>query len=382
MTLRLGTQYVSDMRHVVLLALSASFASLVGATQADVATDILQGKQLYSTWCAGCHGADPRQSQPRLAANKPQVLADAIRLVSEMSFLSTVLTSVDVADIASYIGSVADTGVPVLNPTPASIEFGDETTDVPSAERTLLLTNLGSATLTITAIEATPDDYTFSGSCVGTRKPNSTCALLIRFTPSAAGPIPGALSVAIAELPTAMSISLTGAGRLAEGTPAPIVVEYYAPALDHYFVTADLAEQAFVDAGGAGQWLRTGNAFRGGGDTAVCRFYGNVATNPATGEPFGPNSHFYTADAGECTALQSLFDPDAPSWRFESLDFSTGTVVGGSCAAGKAPVYRAYNDGSARGIASNHRITTNRTAIDQVVARGWIDEGPVMCAPR
>jgi len=45
------------------------------------------------------------------------------------------------------------------------------------------------------------------------------------------------------------------------------------------------------------------------------------------------------------------------------------------------PVYRAYNDGQARGIDSNHRITTSVQAIDDVVARGWKAEGIVMCAP-
>jgi cytochrome c553 len=346
------------------------------------ALDVTHGQQLYTTWCAGCHGADPKQSQPRLAANKPQVLIDAIDLVTEMAFLKTVLSQVDIADIAAYIGSVASTGVPVLNPTPASIEFGYQDVGEPSIERTLLLTNLGSAPLSITRITAGPADYAISGECLGLRKPNSTCALQVRFTPSAAGPIAGTATVTFAEAVAPMTVSLTGAGRLAEGTPGPIVVEYYEPELDHYFLTADAAEQAFVDAGGAGRWLRTGNAFRGGGSTQVCRFYGNGLTDPATGLPFGPNSHFYTADAAECAGLQAIFDAAAPSWRFESLDFATDRPRGGACPDGTAPVFRAYNNGSARGIASNHRITTNRTAIDQVVARGWIDEGVVMCAPR
>ena len=49
----------------------------------------------------------------------------------------------------------------------------------------------------------------------------------------------------------------------------------------------------------------------------------------------------------------------------ESLDFSASPVVAGACSAGTVPVYRAYNTGSSRGIESNHRITTNRTAIGQ-----------------
>ena len=62
--------------------------------------------------------------------------------------------------------------------------------------------------------------------------------------------------------------------------------------------------------------------------------------------------------------------------------FATARPIGSACPDGTAPVFRAYNNGSARGIASNHRITTNRTAIEQVAGRGWIDEGIVMCAPR
>ncbi len=73
------------------------------------------------------------------------------------------------------------------------------------------------------------------------------------------------------------------------------------------------------------------------------------------------------------------------SWTFESLDFvstpPTAGGVNGACPAGTAPVYRAYNNGYARGVDSNHRITGSLTAIQQVVNRGWVNEGVVMCAP-
>ena len=46
--------------------------------------------------------------------------------------------------------------------------------------------------------------------------------------------------------------------------------------------------------------------------------------------------------------------------------------AGGGCFDGTTPVYRAYNNGFARGIDSNHRITNNQAAIQAVVARGWI----------
>ena len=46
------------------------------------------------------------------------------------------------------------------------------------------------------------------------------------------------------------------------------------------------------------------------------------------------------------------------------------------------PVYRAYNNGYALGIESNHRFSTDPSAIQEVVAQGWIDEGVRFCAPQ
>ena len=115
--------------------------------------------------------------------------------------------------------------------------------------------------------------------------------------------------------------------------------------------------------------------FKQGGTTPVCRFYGSVTP--------GPNSHFYTAVESECTLLKNLqasTPATQPRLNFESLDFITTPAVGGVCPTNTMPVYRAYNNGSALGKDGNHRFTTNVSSIAQVVARGWINEGVVMCA--
>jgi uncharacterized protein DUF5648 len=156
------------------------------------------------------------------------------------------------------------------------------------------------------------------------------------------------------------------------------VVEFYNTILDHYFITADANEATAIDNGNSGPgWSRTGDTFKVGGDTFVCRFYGSLSP--------GPNSHFYTADADECAFLKQL-QAGTPAtdrrWNFESNDFSTTPAVNRDCPAGLVPVYRAYNNGFARNIDSNHRITSNAAAIQAVVTRGWIDEGVVMCAPQ
>lgn len=160
------------------------------------------------------------------------------------------------------------------------------------------------------------------------------------------------------------------------------VVEFYEPSLNHYFITGDPQEQAIVDSGYVGNWRRTGNTFKAGGTVPVCRFYGNTNIVPGIGSRFGPNSHFFTADAGECDLLNALYKSNEKSWKFESYDFFATPAINRTCPAGLEPVYRAYNNGFAEGIDSNHRITNNPNAIYEVVAQGWIDEGVVFCAPR
>ncbi|MBK8742833.1 MAG: hypothetical protein IPM02_26625 [Betaproteobacteria bacterium] len=159
------------------------------------------------------------------------------------------------------------------------------------------------------------------------------------------------------------------------------VAEFYNTNLNNYFITADANEAVAIDSGSAGPgWGRTGRTFKSGGNLAVCRFYGSQVP--------GPNSHFYTVSPAECQGLKDAQFPagdprraTVKSWNFESLDFLSTEPSLGACPVGKVPVYRAYNSGFSQNIDSNHRITSSPAAIKEVVARGWTDEGMVMCAP-
>jgi subtilisin family serine protease len=156
------------------------------------------------------------------------------------------------------------------------------------------------------------------------------------------------------------------------------VIEFYNTNLDNYFITANASEASAIDSGSAGPgWMRTGNTFKSGGSTPVCRFYGSQSP--------GPNSHFYTVDPGECASLkqiQATTPATQKRWNFESLDFVSTPPANGACPSGTLAVFRAYNNGFTRGVDSNHRITSSQTAIQEVVARGWSNEGVVMCAPQ
>jgi hypothetical protein len=172
--------------------------------------------------------------------------------------------------------------------------------------------------------------------------------------------------------------------EVAANTPSDAtIVEFHNAALGHYFITADAAEAAAIDAGSAGPgWARTGQAWktwkRGPipGATQVCRFYGSTDIDPSTKSRRGPNSHFYTVQPGECAGVKL----DA-GWTYEGAgSFWMLKAVNGSCAPGTRPIYRAYNNGYARND-SNHRYTTSATIYSQMVAAGWSGEGVVMCAP-
>jgi len=164
------------------------------------------------------------------------------------------------------------------------------------------------------------------------------------------------------------------------------VVEYYSEALDHYFMTAAPDEAALLDGGGMGGWKRTGHEFKAWlrmGDAPpnakpVCRFYAS-----------GPNSHFYTADPGECEqikAVEAYQRADAQArgqpflgWAFENIAFYALTPENGQCAPGTTPVYRAYNDRAPQND-TNHRFMSDaRQRVAMLMT--WLDEGVAFCSP-
>ncbi|MEN9560610.1 MAG: hypothetical protein RLZZ502_1821 [Pseudomonadota bacterium] len=162
------------------------------------------------------------------------------------------------------------------------------------------------------------------------------------------------------------------------------VVEFYNTNLKHYFIAAEASEVTAIESGAAGAgWVRTGETFTvwktaasaPSGAQPVCRFYG-----------MGPNSHFFTAVAAECTALRQQ-NPgnvlNTTSWFLENTAFFYVPIAsGGSCASGQTPVTRFYNNrGLNVGINdANHRFVVSSSVASAMAAQGWVNEGVVFCA--
>jgi serine protease len=193
------------------------------------------------------------------------------------------------------------------------------------------------------------------------------------FHPSAAGTRRANLVIDAAQLPALAILSIVGHGVDPAVASAVSVVEYHHSPSGQYFVTAEPAEQAFLDAGGLGAtWLRTGFSFRATApdatiDVPVCRFFGTPGV--------GPNEHFYTGDATECAKVRA-----DPLWQAEGVAFRAALPVGGACAAGRAAVVRLWlPGGEAQG--SRHRYLVDAIEIARMGSAGWVVEGPVFCAP-
>ncbi len=151
-------------------------------------------------------------------------------------------------------------------------------------------------------------------------------------------------------------------------------VEYYAPSLDHYFITAFPEEQVALDRGfPVAGWTRTGVSFAAygaGGPRALppaCRFFGTPG--------LGVNSHFYTVIPSECAAVKRN-----PGWTFEANAFNAASPTVGLCPDGTRPLYRMYNNGMR--ASPNHRYVTDLAAASRMTAAGWLLEGTAMCLPQ
>lgn len=154
--------------------------------------------------------------------------------------------------------------------------------------------------------------------------------------------------------------------------PYSLVYEYYNTGLKHYFRTTGAEESQSILTGGAGAgWRDTKDyflAWRDGaqGAVPVCRFYGTPGK--------GPNSHFYTADAGECAQVKK-----DPGWTYEGIAYYVKLPVNGNCPADTIAIYRIYNNRWMHND-SNHRFTTDTSVVQDLVGQGWVSEGTVMCA--
>jgi alpha-tubulin suppressor-like RCC1 family protein len=168
--------------------------------------------------------------------------------------------------------------------------------------------------------------------------------------------------------------------------PRLTMTEYRNAALDYYFITSRYQEKLLFKAV-APDFQPTGLSFKVSpsvllaGTQPITRFYfDKVAKGASRG------SHFYTLVDAERAALNGLNPANANTPKLpqnegtDSFAFAPAVEgVGGSCAAGQTPLYRAFRGNARFADDPNHRFTTDLALYNSLVTQGWDGEGVKIC---
>lgn len=117
-------------------------------------------------------------------------------------------------------GAAATTAEPAVTLSATTLTFRSTAVGTTSRARRLRLTNTGTADLAIGAISVT-GDFVQQNDCPASLAPRVSCTVRVGFTPAAAGPRTGALSVASNAAGSPHSVALSGNGTLGRGSTRP-----------------------------------------------------------------------------------------------------------------------------------------------------------------
>ena len=112
-------------------------------------------------------------------------------------------------------------GTPTLSPNP--LNFGNVTVNTASGVQQILLTNNNISALTISSVAisgANAAEFSESNTCPATLPANNSCAILVTFTPTAAGAATATVTLTDNATTSTSTVALTGTGVAAAGTPA------------------------------------------------------------------------------------------------------------------------------------------------------------------
>jgi len=103
----------------------------------------------------------------------------------------------------------------------ASLTFPTQLVGTPSLRKHIALTNTGTSQMTVTALTAT-NGFTQTNTCSKGVKPGTHCDIYVTFTPTAAGPTTGTLTITDNTPTSPQIISLTGIGTAVSLTPTQL----------------------------------------------------------------------------------------------------------------------------------------------------------------
>jgi len=197
------------------------------------------------------------------------------------------------------------------------------------------------------------------------------------FSSGTACGVSGQCGAGILDASLALQSTLPGVAVAPPGTVP--VIEYYRADKDHYFMSADAAEIAFVDSVLAGTFQRTGELFYAwvdpqlapAGAVPVCRFSAAGLID----------SHYFTASPAECQFMLTHY-PGIWTLELAAAFYVLPPDANGACAAGTLPVYRFFDNRQD----ANQRHTIDLSVRRAMLNRAWVPQGVapdnvIFCTP-
>ena len=148
----------------------------------------------------------------------------------ETGSLAATLTLTDLDPSSPQTVALSGNGgtQPSVTFSPASLVFGNEVYETPSAPLTTTMTNMSPSPMTITSIAVTGADkidFSETNNCGTALAANASCAITVTFTPSKLGSRTAAITVTDDAVGSPQTVSLTGTGVTAI-TVAPTTLDF------------------------------------------------------------------------------------------------------------------------------------------------------------
>jgi hypothetical protein len=213
--------------------------------------------------------------------------------------------------------SLTGTGVlaPVVSFSPASLTFSAQQVGTSSSAQSVILKNIGDATLTISSITVS-GDFSQTNTCGSSVAMNASCTLRVIFKPTAGGTRTGAVTITDNAIPTSQAVSLTGTGTAPAVVLSVTSLVFPAQAVG----TSSSAQSVTVkNTGGA---TLTITSIAAAGDFSQTN---NCGSSLAAGSSCTLSVTFKPTAAGARSGAVTLTDNASPATQTVSLS-GTGTV--------------------------------------------------------
>lgn len=180
-------------------------AAIATASCAAAAQDAHRGAELYmqlpgTASCVSCHGPDPAGNRNNLlkAANNPLALLKALNAVGAMGYLKPLLDDVAIAELAAFLGSVAQIANPQarLDTWPLTADLGSPGFGRAGGPQRIRIRNRSSMPINLASPAVRGALWSISHDCPITLMTGASCTVSVSLAAGALGPAAGSVSIA------------------------------------------------------------------------------------------------------------------------------------------------------------------------------------------